>query len=326
MNKSTAHNATDTAIEAYLVHQRALGRAYAGEERVLYSLRDFLTEANAEDLDQSLFEAWCGLHRQLTANVCRYRQRIVRNFCLYHQRRNSNCFVPDLASFPRPRPYCTPIIVEPEQIGRVLALAARLTPTPGSPLRPAVLRLAVVLLYTAGLRRGELLRLTLNDIEPQIGVLRVRESKFHKYRLVPLSPGAVEELRRYLDQRLMPPFDRRATSPLLCNFARGRIAHYTGTGLSQGIHALFDAADVFASDGRRPRIHDLRHSFALQALIRWYREGVDVQSHLPHLALYMGHVSIVSTAYYLRWVPSLAALASDRFEHSFGHLLQKGQS
>ncbi len=100
---------------------------------------------------------------------------------------------------------------------------------------------------------------------------------------------------------------------------------YTGTGLSQGIHALFDAACVYGTDGRRPRIHDLRHSFALQALIRWYREGVDVQSRLPHLSLYMGHVSIVSTAYYLHWVPSLAALASDRFERSFGHLLQGGQ-
>ena len=62
-----------------------------------------------------------------------------------------------------------------------------------------------------------------------------------------------------------------------------------------------------------------------KSLIRWYREGVDVQSRLPHLALYMGHVSIVSTAYYLRWVPSLAALASERFERRFGHLLQGGR-
>jgi integrase len=86
---------------------------------------------------------------------------------------------------------------------------------------------------------------------------------------------------------------------------------------------LFDAAGVRDNDGRRPRIHDLRHSFALQALMRWYREGVDVQSRLPHLALYMGHVSIKSTAYYLRFVPSLAALASERFERRFGHLIEE---
>lgn len=207
----------------------------------------------------------------------------------------------------------------------MLTLASRLTPAPGSPLRPAVLRLAIVLLYTAGLRRGELLRLTLQDVERRTGVLRIRESKFHKSRLVPLSPDALAELHHYLLQRLTPPFDTRPASPLLCNRRKGRLRPYTGTGLSEGIHALFDAAGVYGSDGRRPRIHDLRHSFALQSLIRWYREGVDVQSRLPHLALYMGHVSIVSTVYYLRWVSSLAALASERFERRFGHLLQGGQ-
>ncbi len=325
MSSNTLPVTMDAAIEAYLAHQRALGRGYAVEERVLYSLRDFLAQAHAADLDQSRFEGWCNLHRQLTANVRRSRRRIVRNFCLYRRRNEPDCFVPDLGSFPRPQPYCTPILVEPEQIGRMLALATRLTPTPGSPLRPAVMRMAIVLLYTAGLRRGELLRLTLQDVEPRTGVLRVHESKFHKSRLIPLSPDALAELHHSLRQRLTPPFDARPASPLLCNFARGRSGPYTGTGLSEGIHALFDAAGVYGSDGRRPRIHDLRHSFALQALIRWYREGVDVQSRLPHLALYMGHVSIVSTAYYLHWVPSLAALASERFERSFGHLLEGGR-
>lgn len=325
MSSSIFHAAMDAAIEEYLAHQRALGRGYANEERILYNLREFLPQAHAADLDQSRFEEWCNLHRQLTANVRRSRQRIVRNFCLYRRRSEPDCFVPELGSFPRPQPYCTPILVEPEQIGRMLALATRLTPTPGSPLRPVVLRLAIVLLYTAGLRRGELLHLTLQDVEPRTGVLRICESKFHKSRLVPLSPDALAELHHYLRRRLTPPFDARPASPLLCNFARGRLRPYTGTGLSQGLHALFDAAGVYSSDGRHPRIHDLRHSFALQALIRWYREGVDVQSRLPHLALYMGHVSIVSTAYYLRWVPSLAALASERFERRFGHLLQGGR-
>ena len=325
MSSPIFHAAIDVAIEAYLVHQRALGRIYAVEERVLYSLRDFLVQAHAADLDQSRFEGWCNLHHQLTANVRRSRQRIVRNFCLYRRRSEPDCFVPDMNYFPRSQPYCTPVIVEPEQIGRMLALATHLTPAPGSPLRPAVLRLAIVLLYTAGLRRGELLRLTLQDAELRTGVLRIRESKFHKSRLVPLSPDALAELHRYLHQRLTPPFNTRPASPLLCNRRKGRLRPYTGTGLSEGIHALFDAVGVHGSDGRRPRIHDLRHSFALQALIRWYREGVDVQSRLPHLALYMGHVSIVSTAYYLRWVPSLAALASERFEQQFGHLFQGGQ-
>ena len=173
--------------------------------------------------------------------------------------------------------------------------------------------MAVILLYTTGLRRGELLRLTLADCEPENGVLRVRESKFHKSRILPLSPDAHAELRSYLQKRLAPPFSREPNTPLLINM-EGGLRPYTGTGISGGIHALFKAADVEDSEGRRPRIHDLRHSFAVGALARWYRQGADVQVQLPKLAMYMGHVSIESTAHYLRLTDEVAALASNRFE------------
>ena len=99
----------------------------------------------------------------------------------------------------------------------MLAGADRLAPTSTSPLRPAVMRLAVVLLYTAGLRRGELLHLTLADVDPRHGTLHIRASKFHKSRIVPLSPDAARELRLYLRKRLRPPLSRSADSPLLCN-------------------------------------------------------------------------------------------------------------
>ena len=73
-------------------------------------------------------------------------------------------------------------------------------------------------------------------------------------------------------------------------------------------------------------MQDVRHSFAVQALLRWYRNGADVQACLPKLAMYMGHVSIVSTAYYLHWIPELAFMASRQFEHQCGHLIQGEQS
>lgn len=200
----------------------------------------------------------------------------------------------------------------------MLAIADQQRATPCSPLLPAVLRLAVVLLYSAGLRRGELLRLTLADTDPTAGLLRIRESKFHKSRFVPLSRDACHELRAYLRQRLALPVSAAPDSPLLCNCTRGLRA-YTGTGLSRGLKLLIHAANVQSTDGRWPRIHDFRHTFAVQALLRWYRQGADVQSSLPKLAMYMGHVSIVSTAYYLKWMPDIATAASDRFEARFGH-------
>lgn len=322
MIKISSSTALDRPIVEWLAHQRALGRDYANEERVLDSLRWFVARFHAPDLDQVGFDLWCDTLRHLDANTRRARQRIVHKFCLYRQRSESTCFVPNPLYFARLHPGRTPIIVGPEQVAHMLKATEGLAPTNSSPLLPAVMRLAIVILYTAGLRRGELLRLTLDDVEPRAGILRIRCSKFHKSRLVPLSPDAGDELRAYLRKRLVPPLDTSPHSPLLCN-VHGGLRGYTGTGLSAGIHALFKTAGVRNSEGRRPRIHDLRHSFAVQALIRWYMEGADVQSNLPKLAMYMGHVSIVSTAHYLHFVPALVALASDRFEKSFGDLIEE---
>jgi len=286
MTSTSTSGVVEHSIDCYLDRQRALGRGYRG----------------------------------LTGNVRRNRQRIVRNWCLYRQRDEPACFVPDPNRFPRPHPHQAPVIVSPEQIARMLAAADAVQPTADSSLRPWILRLATVLLYSAGLRRGELLRLQLGDVNSRDAVLRIRQSKFHKSRWVPLSRDAGDELRRYLQQRqrrwgLPAPGDA-----LLCHGTR-RCSGYTGTGLSRGLHELMNAVDVHGWDGRRPRIHDLRHSFAIECLLRWYREGADVQSQLPKLAMYMGHVSIASTAYYLRWIPELARAASDRFEASFGDLV-----
>ncbi len=185
------------------------------------------------------------------------------------------------------------------------------------------MRLAVVLLYTAGLRRGELVRLTLGDTDAQGGVLRIRESKFHKSRWVPLSASAQAELQVYLAARRRAGLDERPTAPLLC--APGARA-YTGEGFYNSFKQLLRDAGICDSTGRCPRVQDFRHSFAVAALLRWYETDADVQSNLPKLALYMGHVSIVSTAYYLRWMPAVISQASARFAHSCAGVIEGGES
>ena len=314
----------DVFADQYLQHQRALGRSFDGEERIFASVSRCLHEQAMIDLDKTGFDSWCQSLAHLSPNSLRQRQLAIRRLCLFRQRTESNCFVPNPICFARQAPGIAPVIFGPVEVARMLAATAQIAPTPNSPLRPAVLRLAVVLLYTTGLRRGELLRLNLSDVDCNAGVLRVRESKFHKSRLVPLSPDARRELRLYLKQRMAPPIDTRPDSPLLCN-CHGALRGYTGTGLSYGIQALFRAAHVQSADGRYPRVHDFRHSFAVQAMLRWYRQGLDVQSNLPKLAMYMGHVSIVSTAYYLKLIPALAEAASQRFESCFGDLICGGR-
>ena len=315
--------AWDAAITAYLANRRALGRSYEKEEYMLNLARRFLLHAGAADLDEQLFDRWRATFYRLSNRTRIIRERTVYNFCRYRRRSDPHCFLPDPNSFARPQPLPLPRIIEREQVLQLLHHVSALLPTAREPLRPAVLRVAILLLYTTGLRRGELLRLTLADVDAQRGVLFIRDSKFHKSRWVPVSPSVRLELRSYLDERRRAGIDSRPRAPLICH-ARG--CPYTGSGLGRTLTELLDAVGIRDRNGHRPRVQDFRHSFAVAALLRWYDNGADVQVNLPKLALYMGHVSIVSTAYYLRWMPAVVARASERFEHSCGHLVEGAAS
>ena len=178
MSKLTSPGAVDRSIGAYLEHRRALGRGYQSEEYILRSLSRSLASAAVQDLGLAAFDQWCASHVGLSANVRRNRQRVVRNWCLYRRRTDPSCFVPDPSRFPRPEPYQAPVIVSPEAIARMLGAADAVLATPDSALRPQVLRLATALLYSAGLRRGELLRLQLGDVDARNTVLRIRECRW----------------------------------------------------------------------------------------------------------------------------------------------------
>jgi len=314
--------ALDAVITRYLALKMALGRGYALERRVLETLTAFvqLPGTAARDLTPEVFTAWAQTLRHLTPTVRRNRLRIVRNLCLYRRRTEPACFVPDLALFPAPHQARAPYIFTTRQIAQLIQATTTLAPTPQCPLRPLVFRLAVILLYTTGLRRGELLRLTLADYARDEHVLLIRETKFHKSRTVPLSPATAREVDRYLRARRHWQLSLAPATPLLVHGVR-TLRRYTGVGLGTGFRALLTTIGVRTSEGHWPRIHDLRHTFAVHALARWYQTGVDVQAKLPLLATYMGHVSIVSTAYYLPFVEPLRALATARFARSCSTLL-----
>ena len=306
-------------IMGYLGLKQALGRHYRTESDILQHLDAFLVDRGS-DLTPETFALWCRTREHLTTGVRRNWMRVVRNLCLYRRRREPASFVPDPRQFQLPHQPVRPHIFTQAEIARLLNEAKRLAPGTRSPLHAENMRLAVVLLYTAGLRRGELQRLTVGDYDRQERTLLVRESKFHKSRLLPLSADAACEVEQHLRLRRARGFPAGSDAPLIWN-AYGRRGAYTGAGLGQGIQSLFRAADIRTAAGRWPRVHDIRHAFAVQALLRWYRAGEDVQAKLPYLATYMGHVSIVSTQHYLHFVEQLAASASERFERRYGALI-----
>jgi integrase len=315
-------SALGPSITRYLALKEALGRAYAGERRVFEHVDRFLArqQRGTSDLTIDSFAQWSLTLQHLSSGVRRNRMRVVRNFCLYRRRTDPSCFVPDSVQFPPEHQRVRPHIFSEEEIVRVLSTVDGLRGITRSPVQREVFRLAIVLLFTAGLRRGELVRLTIGDYDSERKTLLIRASKFHKSRLVPLSMDAAHEVDAYLAIRRARRRPSAQGTPLLWSGYRDDGA-YSGGGLGWGIRMLLRRTGIRTSGGSTPRVHDLRHSFAVNALLRWYRAGKDVQAKLPFLSAYMGHVSIVSTAYYLPFVEALANAASERFARHCGTLI-----
>jgi integrase len=170
------------------------------------------------------------------------------------------------------------------------------------------------LLAATGMRVGEAIALDRADIDWAERVLMVRTSKFHKSREVLLDPTVVDALRGYARIR-----DRYVPHPASRTF----FLSTKGTPVIYGVlgtvfRELLAATGVGADSTIRPRIHDLRHSFAVHTLVRWYRDGQDVAALLPRLSTYLGHRSPVSTYWYLSAAPELLALAADRLDNAEG--------
>jgi len=314
-------SAIGPAMERYVALKRALGRRYDAERHILALLDRFLAALPVSDLTAATFTAWCTSIEHLTALGRRASMRTVLLFCQYRRRSEPSCFVPDPSQFPPPQPRRRPHIFSEDEITGLLRAAGALRASARSPLYRQVARLAIVLLYTSGLRRGELVRLTLGDCHPVEHVLSVRDSKFHKSRLVPLSQDAAAEIERYLADRLRRGFPRGPDTPLLLHRHRSTLTAYSGDGLCELVRDLFNAAGIRTATGRLPRVHDLRFTFAVHALSRLYRTGADVQTKLPALSIYMGHVSVASTQYYLTCLDDVAQQASERFERHCARFL-----
>lgn len=291
MSASADVSLLSSVISRYLALKTALGRRYAFERRLFETLTAFLQgrAPGPADLTPETLQAWAQTLQHLSPTVRRNHLRIVRNLCLYRRRTEPACFVPDRALFPPPHQPRAPYIFTAPEIAQLIRATAMLRATPRCPLRPRVFRLAVILLYTTGLRRGEGLRLTLADYARDEQVLRIRETKFHKSRLVPLSPATAREVDRYLQLRHRQHLSLAPVTPLLAHGVTP-LRGYTGVGLGTGFRHLLTSTGIRTLDGRWPRIHDLRHTFAVHALARWYRTGADVQAKLPLLATYMGCV------------------------------------
>ena len=309
-------------LERYVNLKRSLGRRFATATWTLQSLDRFLRDHAGihKDLTRAAFHGWCQTHEHLASGVRRVRMLEVHNFCAYRRRTEPDCFLPDLASLPPYHQRAKPYIFSTTEVAKLLKAAEGLAPRHSTPLRPEVTRLAIVLLFTTGIRRGELLNLTVGDYNRKEATLHIRETKFYKSRLLPINAQIADEIERYLRARTRKRLPIQPDTPLIWNATHGGRA-YTGTGLLYCLRPLLRQCGISTLKGQPPRIHDLRHSFAVNALMRWYREGADVESKLPLLATYLGHGSALSTHHYLHFIEPIRTAASERFAIHYGALI-----
>ena len=294
-------------LDDYLRLRRALGFQLGRHGESLPGFVAYVEANGTATITVELAVAWARLPERIKPITVDYRLSAVRGFARYLHALDPAHQIPPagLLSVPRRRP--TPYIYTPGEIAEVVAAARWLRP----PLRAATQTALLGLVAATGMRIGEAMALTRADVDLVEGVITVRHAKFDRMRLVPLHPSVTTKLARL----------RRDTRPALPHAERRSVLlSVTGRALRRReTDVVF--RDITASIGLRtdavhPRVHDLRHAFAVHTLIDAHRNCADVSALLPVLSTYLGHVEPANTYWYLSAVPELTQLAAARLESS----------
>lgn len=296
----------EQALADYLRLRRSLGHELAEAGWLLPGFLAHLQARGSRAVTIETALAWAqqgGTGRG--ASVGPRRMTAVRGFARYLAGIDPDTEVPPLGLMPHQQRWRRPFIYSPADIDMVLDQARR---SIVSPLRAATYATLIGLLAASGIRIGEAIKLDRGDVDWVEGVLLIRESKFGKSRLVPLAASSMAALQDYTRLR-----DELATRPEVPSF----FLSLSGTRLlyavvSQTFRQLINNAGVGAGAPRPPRLHDLRHTFAVRTLLGWYHAGDDVAAKIPSLSTYLGHREPSSTYWYLSAAPELLALAAAR--------------
>jgi integrase len=298
-------------VEEYLAYRHALGYRFSKQGQHLRSFARFADEAGHHGpLTTDIALRWARLPEQAARHYQARRLGLVRSLARYLAAREPGTQVPPPGLLGASTAHRRAFIYSAANIVALIKAARALGPVGSLPA--ATYATLIGLLACTGLRIGEALALRTDDLDWPTAVLRVRPSKFHKSRLVPMHPSAIEPLRNYavVRDRRHPP---QADSPFFVS-AAGRPLHYEAARSTFAILLPQAMPGVAPAGRRRPRLHDLRHTFAVRRLLAWYRDGTDIHRAIDLLSAYLGHAKVTCTYWYLTGVPELFALAAERFE------------
>jgi len=294
----------------YLAYRRGLGFQLDSSGHVLLDFARYADRiGHRRPLTSELILRWATQSDRHTKRYQAARLSVVRGFARFLAAEDGESHVPDMrllgGCFHRQQPH----VYTEEQLRQLLKAAAGLRPV--YPLRPHVYEALFGLLASTGLRVSEALALRTSDVDLESCVIRVGLTKFRKSRLVPIHPTVAEALRRFARRRDQER-GARATEWFFVGRHGNPLPYSTVRTTFLGIRRRLD----WRSNGTlpRPRIHDLRHSFACRRLLQWYRAGVDVDHAIACLSTYLGHGKVTDTYWYLSASGGLLGFASERFE------------
>ncbi len=297
------------AVENYLTMRRALGFKLRDMGYNLQHFVSFMEQQGATIITTELALRWAQQPQGVQSAQWAARLSFVRCFARYWSATDPRTEIPPPGLLPYRPKRATPYIYSNDEIQQILKAARELPPSTG--LRRWTYYSLFGLMAVTGMRISEIIRLDRADIDLKQGLLTVRLTKFSKSRLIPLHSTTVKKLERYL-HRQSQLYPRPSTTRFFLS-NQGTpltdcIVRWTFVKLSRQI-GLRKAEDSFG-----PRLHDLRHRFAVTTLLYWYKTGVDVEQRLPVLSTYLGHAHVTDTYWYLSAIPELLFLTKDRLE------------
>jgi len=295
------------ALEDYLALRRSMGFKLERAGKLLAQFVAHCEAAGAEAVTTPLALGWATLPEGGDPRWAAHRLSVVRGFAKYLAFADKRTEVPPADLLPARSHRATPYLYSEDEVRRLMAAAGTLR----SPLRRATFSTLLGLLWVTGMRIGEALRLDHDDVDLTQGILVVCESKFGKSREIPVHESTTAVLHSYAQQR--DKLCRQANSPAFFVSLAGTRLRYDNFHIAF-LRFVAKAGIKRRSAACRPRPHDLRHSFAVRTLIDWYRDGANVESRLPWLSTYLGHVHPANTYWYLSAAPELLGLAAERLE------------
>lgn len=297
------------AAEEYLNVRRALGFKLRPHTRWLRDFVSYLEARGRSVITTDLALEWARQPKDTAPANWGRRLSAVRMFAEHHRASDARTEIPAADLIPYRPQRCRPYVYSPQDLAALMKAGRSLS----SPLLSASYTTLFGLLAATGMRVSEALALDVDDVDWSEGVLTIRHTKFGKSRHVPLHRSTLAALRQYDGRRnqLMP---HRRSAAFFVSRVGTRIFYQT---LSSVFLRLIHVTGLDRGSHRRPRIHDLRHTFAMTTLRDWYRAGVDVERRLSHLSTYLGHVKPSTTYWYLSATPELLASAGERAERAW---------